>query len=50
MEKQNAPVAICKNVFKSGESIPTENEFTKKWIELIIVLEKGRSVDFCGKP
>lgn len=49
MERNNMPDTICKSVFKSGESTTTESEFTKKWIELINTLEKGKSANFCEK-
>lgn len=46
MEKENAEIndIICKSVFKSG--ILTKEDYTKIWIELISVLERGKSVSF----
>lgn len=49
MAEHNKPATVCRSVFKSGESITTESEFTKKWIELINTLEKGKSANFCEK-
>lgn len=49
MAENNQPTIVCKSVFKSGESTTTEREFTKKWIELINTLEKGKSANFCEK-
>ena len=46
-EKEN-PKTICKSVFKSGENTTTKQEYTKKWIELINRMEKGKSVNFCN--
>jgi|GEM_PF-3238534 len=34
--------STVKSVFKSGESTPTQREFTDKWIELINTIEKGK--------
>lgn len=39
--------SICKSVFKSGESITSEHEFTNMWVGLINTLEKGNNVDLC---
>lgn len=33
-------VTICKSVFKNGENSTTKSQFTKKWIELVNILEK----------
>lgn len=49
MEGNKESKAVCKSVFKSGESTTTEREFTDKWIELINTLEKGKSVAFAEK-
>ncbi len=35
---------VCKSVFKSGESTISKNQFTKKWIELINMLEKNKGM------
>jgi len=37
---------ICVSVFKSGENTTTKEEYTKKWIELVNRIEKGKSVNF----
>ncbi len=34
----------CKNHFKHGGSIPSKDEFTLKWVELINRLEKNISI------
>lgn len=49
MAENNEPAIVCKSVFKSGENITTEREFTKMWILLINTLEKGKSANFCEK-
>lgn len=38
---------ICVSVFKSGENTTTTQEYTRKWIELINRIERGKSTDFC---
>ena len=42
---ENEKSTTVKSVFKSGESTTTESEFTKKWIELINTLEKGKCIN-----
>lgn len=37
-------IKLCVSVFKNG--ILTKEEYTKIWIELITVLERGKSVNF----
>ena len=37
---------ICRNVFKNGKSIPSKEQLTKKWIELINRSEKNKSIKF----
>lgn len=32
----------CRNVFKNGESAPSREAYTRKWIELINKLEKDK--------
>ena len=49
MKKSEEPVTICRSVFKSGESTTSKNEYTKKWIELINILEKSKGVVFCER-
>ena len=47
MQKQNSTQPAqqpCQSVFKSGESITTKNQFTRKWIELINQLEKNKRI------
>ena len=34
---------ICKSVFKNGASVTSRTQYTKKWIELINLLEKNKS-------
>ncbi len=46
---ENETTTVCRSVFKSGGSTTTKEAFTKKWIELINTLEKGKSVNFCEK-
>jgi hypothetical protein len=33
---------ICKNIFKSGNETTSKTQFTKKWIEMINKIEKGK--------
>lgn len=35
---------IYKNVFKNGTNVTSTSQFTKKWIELINLSEKNKSV------
>ena len=49
MEKNDIPKEICRSIFKGGESTTTKSRFTKKWIELINIIEKGKSLNFTGK-
>ena len=49
MSEYNAPEIICNSVFKSGKNTTTEQEFTKKWIELINILEKDKNIAFAKK-
>ncbi len=49
MAKNEQPATVCKSVFKSGENTTSKSEFTKKWIELINILEKGKSAISCKK-
>ena len=44
MEQKQQSKAICKSVFKSGESTTSQKELTKKWIELINKIEKDKSI------
>ena len=47
MQKQNSTQPAqqtCQSVFKSGESTTTQNQFTRKWIELINQLEKNKRI------
>lgn len=44
MADNNKTQAVCRSVFKSGESTTSKSEFTKKWIELINKIEKGKSI------
>lgn len=37
--------SACTSVFKEGSST-TKSQFTKKWIELINRIEKGKSMSF----
>ena len=46
-EREKSPTV--NSVFKSGESTVTEREFTDKWIELIHILEKSKSGNYCEK-
>ena len=48
MAENNEPKTVCVSVFKSGENTTTKQEYTKKWIELINRMEKGKSVNFCN--
>lgn len=41
MTENQVQEPICRSVFKSGGST-TQDQFTKKWIELINRLEKNR--------
>lgn len=34
---------LCKSVFKGGENTISKAQFTKKWIELINILEKNKT-------
>ena len=45
---ENEKSTTVKSVFKSGENTTTKQEYTKKWIELINRMEKGKSVNFCN--
>jgi len=45
--EQKIKSTTVKSVFKSGENTTTEREFTDKWIELINILERNKSVNFC---
>lgn len=49
MAEEKKCESICKSVFKDGEESTTEREFTNVWIGLINTLEKGKTVDICGK-
>ncbi len=44
MDRKEQPKAICKSVFKSGESTTSKKELTQKWIELINKIEKDKSI------
>lgn len=33
---------LCKSIFKDGKSMPTKEEYTRKWIALINQLEKSK--------
>ena len=44
--KNNDDKKICVSVFKSGENTTTKEEYTKKWIELVNRIEKGKSINF----
>lgn len=44
MQTDNQQV-ICKSIFKNGAVITSKKEFTQKWIELINMLEKNKSVN-----
>ena len=46
MEKIQNPKPICRSVFKSGENTTSKTQFTKKWIEMINKIEKGKIVNF----
>ena len=46
MENKQNPKPICRSVFKSGENTTTKMQFTKKWIEMINKIEKGKIVNF----
>ena len=46
MENKQNPKTICRSVFKSGENTTTKMQFTKKWIEMINKIEKGKIVNF----
>lgn len=35
---------ICKSVFKNGTNITSTAQFTRKWIELINMSEKNKSM------
>ena len=35
---------VCRSVFKSGESTTSKSQFTRKWIELINKIEKGKTL------
>jgi hypothetical protein len=41
--------AICKSVFKNGTNFTTTTQFTRKWIELINLSEKNKSVKLGDK-
>ena len=45
--QDNEDRMICVSVFKSGENTTTTQEYTRKWIELINQIERGKSADFC---
>ncbi len=45
--KNNDEKIICVSVFKSGENTTTKQEYTKIWIELINLMERSKSVNFC---
>ncbi|WP_304509429.1 hypothetical protein [Anaerotignum sp.] len=42
MAQNKSQQAICRSVFKSGESTTSQKQFTQKWIELINRLEKNK--------
>ena len=42
MEKSNVPNDSVKNVFKNGR-MPTKEEYTKIWIELINKIEREKA-------
>lgn len=42
MKDHDKSEALCRSVFKSGESAPSVKQFTEKWIELVNRLEKNR--------
>ena len=44
MDRKEQTKAICKSVFKSGESTTSKKELTQKWIELINKIEKDKSI------
>ena len=48
MAENKESKTVCVSVFKSGENTTTKQEYTKKWIELINRMEKGKSVNFCN--
>ncbi len=35
---------ICKSIFKNGTNTTSKTQFTRKWIELINLSEKNKSV------
>lgn len=45
--QDNEDRMICVSVFKSGENMTTTQEYTRKWIELINQIERGKSQGFC---
>ena len=49
MGKKDITKEICRSIFKGGENTTTKSQFTKKWIELINIIEKGKSLNFTGK-
>lgn len=42
MAYNETPNSICKSVFKSGENTTSKTQFTKKWIEMINIIEKTK--------
>lgn len=38
--------SLCKSIFRSGDSVISKEQFTKKWIELINNSEKSRALIF----
>ena len=49
MEEKKESTTVCTSIFKSGKRTTTEEEFTKKWIELINTLEKDSQFIFEDK-
>lgn len=44
MADTNKTQIVCRSVFKSGKSTTSKSQFTKKWIELINKMEKGKTI------
>ncbi|HIX92973.1 MAG TPA: hypothetical protein H9681_08850 [Firmicutes bacterium] len=40
--KQSKPDNLCKSVFRDGRDVTTRELFTRKYIELVNRLEKGK--------
>lgn len=50
MERKEQPKNICKSVFKSAESTTLKKELTHKWIVLINMLERDKSIALVKRP